>query len=160
VFLALLYSVKMQQKLRTYEIIPNKNICFPIGTVLAVNQLYEILDLPSVFGKHKKNGIDISDLIKALVSYKLTDNFSISKAHEWINREEVLDTFTLPEFSERTLYRVLETLGNNRETIISDIQDRLFARYDFEHTNINMDWTSIVLHGDKSPLGNRVKSKI
>ena len=149
----------MQQKLRTYEIIPNKNICFPIGTVLAVNQLYEILDLPSVFGKHKKNGIDINNLLKALVSYKLTDNFSISKAHEWINREEVLDIFTLPEFSERTLYRVLETLGNNRETIISDIQDRLFSRYDFEHTNINMDWTSIVLHGDKSPLGKHGYSR-
>jgi len=143
----------MQTKLRTYEIIPNKNICFPIGTILAVNRLYDILDLSTVFGKHKKNGIDINNLLKSLVSYKLTDNFSISKAHEWINRDEVLDIFDLPEFSERTLYRVLETLGNNRETIISDIQDRLFARYDFEHTNINMDWTSIVLYGDKSPLG-------
>ena len=70
----------MQQNLRTYEIIPNKNICFPIGTVLAVNQLYEILDLPSVFSKHKNNGIDINNLLKALVSYKLTDNFSISNA--------------------------------------------------------------------------------
>lgn len=143
----------MQTKLRTYEIIPNDNICFPIGTILTVNQLYDILDFPTVFGKHKKYGIDINNLLKALVSYKLTDNFSISKAHEWINRDQVLDIFSLPAFSERTLYRVLETLGNNRETIISDIQDRLFARYDFEHTNINMDWTSIVLHGDKSPLG-------
>ena len=143
----------MQQKLRTYEIIPNENICFPVGTIVAVNHLYGILDFPTVFGKHKKNGIDINDLLKALVSYKLTDNFSISKAHDWINRDEVLKIFNLEEFSERTLYRVLETLGNNRETIISDIQDRLFARYDFEHTNINMDWTSIVLHGDKSPLG-------
>jgi transposase len=143
----------MQTKLRTNDIIPNENICFPIGTILAVNQLYDILDFPTVFGKHKKHGIDINNLLKALVSYKLTDNFSINKAHDWINRDEVLDIFNLPEFSERTLYRVLETLGNNRETIISDIQDRLFARYNFEHTNINMDWTSIVLHGDKSPLG-------
>jgi transposase len=143
----------MQTKLRTNDIIPNENICFPIGTILAVNQLYDILDFPTVFGKHKKHGIDINNLLKALVSYKLTDNFSISKAHDWINRDEVLDIFNLPEFSERTLYRVLETLGNNRETIISDIQNRLFARYNFEHTNINMDWTSIVLHGDKSPLG-------
>jgi transposase len=143
----------MQQKLRICDIIPNENICFPIGTILAVNQLYDILDFSTVFGKHKKNGIDLNDLLKALVSYKLTDNFSISKAHLWINRAEVLDILNLPEFSERTLYRVLETLGNNRETIISDIQDRLFARYDFEHTNINMDWTSIVLHGDKAPLG-------
>ncbi|MDG6244275.1 MAG: IS1634 family transposase [Methanolobus sp.] len=143
----------MQTKLRTFNIIPNENICFPIGTILAVDQLYDVLDFSTVFGKHKKNGIDINNLLKGLVSYKLTDNFSISKAHEWINRYEVLDIFSLPEFSERTLYRVLETLGNNRETIISDILDRLFARYDFEHTNINMDWTSIVLHGDKSPLG-------
>ena len=59
------------------------------------------------------------------MSYKLTDNFSIKNAHAWINREEV----------------------------ISDIQDQLFNRYNFEHTNINMDWTSIVLHGDKAPLG-------
>jgi transposase len=143
----------MQQKLRTYDIIPNENICFPIGTILAVNQLYDLLDFSTAFGKHKKYGIDINELLKALVSYKLTDNFSIKKAHTWINRDEVLDIFNLKEFSERTLYRVLETLGNNRETIISDIQDRLFARYDFEHTNINMDWTSIVLYGDKSPLG-------
>jgi transposase len=55
--------------------IPNKNIYFPIGTVLAVNQLYEFLVLPSVFGKHKNNGIDINNLLKALVSYKLTDNW-------------------------------------------------------------------------------------
>jgi transposase len=143
----------MQTKLRTYDIIPNENICFPIGTILAVEQLYDVLDFSTVFGKHKKNGIDINSLIKSLTSYKLTDNFSISKAHEWINRDEVLGIFNLEEFSERTLYRVLETLGNNRETIISDIQDRLFARYDFEHTNINMDWTSIVLYGDKSPIG-------
>jgi transposase len=143
----------MQTKLRTYGIIPNENICFPIGTILAVEQLYDVLDFSTVFGKHKKNGIDINSLIKSLTSYKLTDNFSISKAHDWINRDEVLGIFNLEEFSERTLYRVLETLGNNRETIISDIQDRLFARYDFEHTNINMDWTSIVLYGDKSPIG-------
>jgi len=145
--------MKTQTKLRTFDIIPNENICFPIGTILAVNKLYNVLDFPTVFGKHKKNGIDINDLLKALVSYKLTDNFSISKAHDWINRNEVLHIFDLEEFSERSLYRVLETVGKNRETIISDIQDRLFSRYDFEHTNLNMDWTSIVLHGDKSPLG-------
>jgi transposase len=97
----------MQQKLRAHEIIPNENICFPIRTILAVEQLYGVLNFSTVFGKHKKNGIDINDLLKALVSYKLTDNFSISKAHEWINRDEVLDIFNLEEFSERTLYRFL-----------------------------------------------------
>jgi len=34
----------MQTKLRTYEIIPNNNICFPIGTILGVEKLYDAPD--------------------------------------------------------------------------------------------------------------------
>jgi transposase len=64
-----------------------------------------------------------------------------------------LNTFELESFEQRTLYRVLEIIGENREEIISRLQDELFEIYDFEHTNINMDWTSFVLYGDKCPLG-------
>jgi len=70
----------MQTKLRTYDIVPNNNISFPIGTSLTVEKLYDLRDIPTVFGKHKKQGIDINKLLKALVSYKLTDNFSIKKS--------------------------------------------------------------------------------
>jgi transposase len=142
-----------QTKLRTDEIIPNDNICFPIGTILAVKKQYEKLDFSSIFGKHKKKGRDINSLVTALLSYKLTENFSISKASEWINRNEVLETFDLGKFEERTLFRTLENIGKNREEIIANIQDRLFQTYDFEHTDINLDWTSLVLFGDKCKLG-------
>jgi transposase len=142
-----------QTKLRTYDIIPNDNICFPIGTILAVEKLYDVLHFSLIFSKHKKKGLDINSLLKALISYKLTDNFSIDRAHDWINREEVLELFNLKRFNERALYRTLQTLGNNREEIISDLQDIIFRVYDFPHTDINMDWTSIILHGDKSSLG-------
>lgn len=143
----------MQTKLRTYEITPNDNICFPIGTILAIENLYERLNLSSILGKHKTKGIDFNSLIKALLSYKLTENFSIDRAHKWINQNEVLEFFNLEKFNERVLYRTLQTLGSNKEEIILDIQDVLFSTYNFEHTNINMDWTSIILYGDKSPLG-------
>jgi transposase len=143
----------MQQKPRTHEIVPNQNISFPIGTIYAVEKLYQVLNYGDIFGKHKKNGIDINRLLKALISYKLSQNFSIKRAHEWINRDEVLEIYDLKPFSERSLYRVLETIGANKEEIISDIQDVLFERYDFEHTDINMDWTSIVLHGNEANLG-------
>ncbi len=142
-----------QTKLRTDEIIPNDNICFPIGTILAVKKQYEKLDFSGIFGKHKKKGLDINSLIQALLSYKLTENFSISKASEWINRNEVLQTFNLGKFEERTLFRTLENIGKNREEIIANIQDCLFKTYDFEHTDINLDWTSLVLFGDKCKLG-------
>src|SRR5450759_2021788 len=82
-----------QTKLRTDEIIPNENICFPIGTILAVKNKYDELGFSDVFDKYKKKGRDINSLIQALLSYKLTDNLSISKGSEWINRNEVLETF-------------------------------------------------------------------
>ncbi|MDJ1421387.1 MAG: IS1634 family transposase [Candidatus Methanoperedens sp.] len=142
-----------QTKLRTCEITPNENICFPIGTILAVKNKYEKLHFSGVFEKYKKKGRDLNSLIQALLSYKLTENLSISKASEWINRGQVLDTFNLEKFEEKTLFRVLEIIGKNREEIIADIQDRLFLTYKFEHTDINLDWTSLVLYGDKSKLG-------
>ena len=143
----------MAKKPRTYEIVPNQNISFPIGTIYTVENLYQVLNCSKIFGKHKKNGIDINKLLKALFSYKLNENFSIKRAHEWINRAEVLEIFDLEPFGERTLYRILETIGAHKEEIISDFQDILFERYDFEHTDINMDWTSIVLHGNEANLG-------
>ncbi|MBR1368470.1 transposase, partial [Methanocalculus chunghsingensis] len=79
----------MQTKLRTNEIAPNENISFPIGTIFLVNQLYEALDFRDIFRKHKTRGIDINNLLRALISYKLTDNFSIKRSHNWINRPEV-----------------------------------------------------------------------
>jgi transposase len=143
----------MQTKLRIYELTPNENICFPIGTIVAIENLYERLNLSFIFGNHKTRVIDFNSLIKALLSYKLTENFSIDQAHKWINQDEVLEFFNLEKFNERVLYRTLQTLGSNKEEIVLEIQNVLFSRYDFEHTNINMDWTSIVLYGDKSPLG-------
>ncbi len=119
-------SAKIQTKLRTNELEPNENISFPIGPIFLVYKLYEVLKFSEIFGKPKTRGIDINNLLRALINYKLTDNFSIKRSHGWINLSEVLSEFSLPNFSERTLYHVLEILGANREEIISDIQDVQF----------------------------------
>ena len=140
-------------QLRTDLVVPNNNISFPIGTILTVQKYYDRLDLSEIIGKHKSRGASLNSLLEALLSYKLTENQSITRAADWINREEVLDAFSLDFFNQRTLYRVLEIIGENREEIMADIQDVLFEVYDFEHTDINLDWTSFVLYGDKCPLG-------
>jgi len=72
----------MQTKLRTYEISPNNNICFPVGTILTVQKQHAKLGFQHVFSKYKTKGRDLNSLITALVSYKLTDNFSISKVRK------------------------------------------------------------------------------
>ena len=142
-----------QTQLRTSVVKPNRNISFPIGTIRTVDDFYRKLGFSRVFSKHKKKGISIDSLVKALVSYKLTENLSISKGSEWINRPEVLKEFELEGFQERTLFRIPETIGENVLEIVADIQDILFDTYDFEHTDINIDWTSITLHGNKARLG-------
>lgn len=142
-----------QTTLRTEVLKLNENITFPIGTAISVSQCFEKLNLSDIFGKHKKRGRSLASLIQALVTYRLTENLSISCASDWINRPKVLNEFKLDSFDEKTLFRALALLGENKEHIILDIQTAIFNRYNFEHTNTNMDWTSFVLYGEKCPLG-------
>lgn len=53
-----------------------------------------------------------------MVAYKLGDNFSISRAHEFIMEPVIRGRFGLDEFNVKTLYRAVERLGRNREKIV------------------------------------------
>ena len=147
------------KKLRAQKITPNQNISFPIGTILAVQEFYNHLALDWIFSKFKNRGRDLNNLIQALLSYRLSENRSITCASDWTNRQEVLEVFNLESFEKRTLYRTLELLGRNRIEIMAGIQDIVFSFYDFPHTNINMDWTSLVLYGQKCPIGKKGYSR-
>src|SRR3989338_339342 len=142
-----------QTKLRTETIIPNQNISLPVGTALAVKKYSEKLDFKNIFSRYKKRGVGIVSLIEAMITYRLTENQSISRASDWINRPEMLKLFELNAFEERTLFRVLEIAGDNYEEIIHLLQTSIFRLYNFQRTDINMDWTSFVLWGTKAELG-------
>jgi len=142
-----------QTTLRTNEIKLNKNITFPIGTALAVQKYSSKLDFERIFSRYKKRGISISGLLDALLTYRLTENLSTSKASAWINRPDVLSTFGISDFNERALFRLLEKIGDNYEEIIISLQETLFNLYQFPHTDTNLDWTSLVLWGKHATLG-------
>ncbi len=143
-----------QTKLKTPEVlIQNQNISFPVGTAIAVKQYSQKLCFDRIFSKYKKRGVDIVFLLEALLTYRLTENQSTSRASEWINRKDVLKEFQLSEFEERTLFRLLEIIGGNYEEIILLLQNGIFSQYEFPHTDINLDWTSFVLWGAKAELG-------
>lgn len=142
-----------QTKLRTNKINLNKNISFSVGTATAVKNYSSKLNFEDIFKRFKKRGISIVGLIESLLTYRLTENQSTTKASEWINRNEVLSEFSLEQFEDRTLFRLLEIIGGNYEEVIYLIQDVLFNLYDFPHTNTNLDWTSLVLWGKQAELG-------
>jgi len=139
--------------LKPYLITHSENISFPIGTVITVQKYSTKLKFKDIFDKYKTKGISLSNLIEALLTYKLSENRSISKASDWINREDILQEFNLDSFEERTLFRVLELVGDNYEEVILDIKTNLSSKYTFEHTDVNMDWSSLILWGKKAPLG-------
>ena len=60
--------------------------------------------------------------------------------------------YELPKFNVKTLYRAVETLGRNRETIVRELQDRVLKLLDLPSTDVLMDWTSIVYYGDMTSL--------
>jgi transposase len=143
-----------QTTLRALEgVTPNQNISFPVGTAIAVKKYSQKLDLEQILSRYKKQGVELVHLIEALISYRLSENGSICRASKWINRPDVLDEFSLSAFEERTLFRALEVIGSNYEEIILSLQDTIFSQYEFTHTDLNMDWTSFVLWGNKANMG-------
>lgn len=142
-----------QTKLRPSELESNDNISFPVGTAIAVKKYSQKLDFGHILSRYKKRGVDIVHLIEALITYRLSENGSICRASEWINRPDVLEQFSLGAFEERTLFRALEVVGGNYEEIILLLQESIFSQYEFPHTDVNMDWTSFVLWGTKAELG-------
>jgi len=145
--------MKTKNKIRTFDLKSNSNISFSIGTVKTVQNYSKKLNFDRIFSKYKQKGIPLKNLVEALISYKLTENQSITRCNDWINRKPVLDEFFLNKFEQRTLFRAIELVGQNYEEVILDLQDVLFDLYDFEHTDINMDWSSLIIWGEKSNLG-------
>lgn len=138
---------------RTNNIKTNNNISFPVGTTISVKNYSQFLEFDKIFSKFKQRGISLLNIVEAVISYKLTENLSLTKASDWINRIDVLEEFNLNEFEQRTLFRAIETIGENYQTVILDILDILFTKYDFSHTDVNMDWSSLILWGIKSTIG-------
>ena len=91
-----------QTKLRTKTIKPNYNINSPIGTALAVKKYSEKLCFEHIFSKFKQRGIPLKGLVEALISYKLSENLSLSWGSDWINRKAVLDEFDINSFEKKT----------------------------------------------------------
>ncbi len=48
--------MNIKTKIRAFPIIPNKNKCVSIGSMLAVQYFYEKLNFSDVFSKHKSKG--------------------------------------------------------------------------------------------------------
>jgi len=118
-----------QTTLKTKNMNKNSNISFPVGTALAVQKYAKKLGFSDILSKFKQKGISLANLANALISYKLTENLSLTRGSDWINRTEVLETFNLKAFEQKTLHRAIETIGEKYQEVILDSINPSFAYF-------------------------------
>jgi transposase len=132
---------------------PNNNISIPIGTVKAVRDYLNKLGLGPVFAEIKKKGVPLSPLVTALVRYRLTENFSVDGCGRWLEDRSVRDLVGLKdEVSHRTVYRAVEDIGENMKGVLSAARSSILWTYDFPHTDVNIDSSSLSVYSKQSSL--------
>jgi transposase len=145
---------KIQTVLKTPQnITPNKNKTFPIGTIQIVKQILEELHLPPVFDDLKHCGHSLSSLIIGMVSYKLTEDHSTIRCHQWMNNNPLLlQELNLDPFGKDALYRGLGIIGTNRHHILHHLLITMKTEFDVGLDMVFMDWTSIHFEAKLSDL--------
>jgi len=137
-------EIKMQTTLKTPQHMkPNKNKTFPIGTLQTVTTIFEDLHLPPLLDGLKHCGHRLSGLVTGLVSYKMTENFSVSRCHQWLTGNPLLlDYLRLTAFEDDTLYRALVILGERKDQILSHLLHVLKEEHDVSLDMVLIDWTT------------------
>jgi len=74
-----------QVAVRANALTANDNKSVPVGTVAAVREYLNKLGLGPVLRTMKRKGVPLFPLITALISYRLTENFSIDGCGRWLD---------------------------------------------------------------------------
>lgn len=148
-----------QTHLRTSELKANGNLSVPIGNLLWTEAFFARFGLDDVIGGLKSKGTALDRLAELMVAYKVGDNFSILRCHDFAMKPPIREHLGLPEFDVRGLYRAVETLGENREHIIDHFRKTFLRMYGPEIADTVFDWTSLVYFGSKPDLAMRGHSK-
>lgn len=145
---------KIQTSLKTpHNIKPNQNKTFPIGTIQTVKHIFEELNLKPVLDDLKHCGHALSGLVTSLVSYKLTEDLSVIRCHQWMNNNPMLlEYLQLDKFGKDALYRGLGTIGKNRHNILRHLLLTLKNQFGVGLDMVFMDWTSIHFEAKTSDL--------
>ena len=142
----------MQTTLKTPDHIkPNQNKTFPIGTLQTVTTIFEDLHLPPLLDGLKHCGHRLSGLVTGLVSYKMTEDLSVSRCHQWMTSNPLLlDYLHLASFEDDALYRALAILGEHKHQILRHLLQVLTEEYDVGLDMVFMDWTTVYFEAKPS----------
>ncbi len=140
-------------RLRTFVLEPNENKSLPIGTIACVREYLGKLGSDRVFIDAKNRGHPLFPLVCAIISYRLTENFSVEGCGRWLESPEVRNELGIRgEMSHRMINRAVERCGEIMPEVLVHLRRGLFSIYDLEHTDVNIDTTSVAVYAKGTGL--------
>lgn len=142
-----------QFRLRTFVLEPNGNKSLPIGTIAAVKEYLEKLGFDEFFDGIKGRGERLFPLVCALISYRLTENFSVEGCGRWLESPEVRNELGIErEISHRMLNRAVDRVGESMPEALLRLRRSLLRMYDLPHTDVNIDTSSVAVYAKETEL--------
>lgn len=131
----------------------HKNTTFSLGNIALIDKIdSETTFFASVLGGVGGRSRSFIPSVKLLISNKLNQSVSINKILDF-TPDELLTTLGFEgKISDRSLYRVLERLGE-RKSIILDQFQRWICHQNLVDPTQFMDFSSSYFEGTKCPLG-------
>jgi len=131
----------------------NDNKSVPIGTIAAVRNYMEKLGFAPLLHTMKRRGEPLFPLVCSLISYRLTENFSVEGCGRWLDSPEVRQEIGLRnEVSHRMLNRAIERMGEGMPEVLAHLRHSLLNMYDLPHTDVNIDTSSLSVYSRQGDL--------
>jgi len=121
----------------------------PIGTIACVGEYLTKPDLDDLFDNSESGGHPLFRLVRAIISYRLTENFSVEGCGRRLESPEVGNEPGIRgEVSHRMIDRAVERCGEIMPEVPSHLRKALFSTYDPEHTDVNIDTASVAVYAE------------
>ena len=132
-----------------------KNITFSLGNIALIDKIdSETNFFESVLGNIGGRSRSFIPAVKLLISNKLNQSVSINKLLDF-TPGELLEIFGFEDrISDRSLYRVMERLGENKPVIVERFQHWIKQQNLVDPTQF-MDFSSSYFKGTQCHLGKR-----
>jgi transposase len=132
-----------------------QNVTFSSGNISLIDKIDSETDFfESVLGNIDSRSRSFIPAVKLLISNKLNQSVSINKVLDF-TPDDLLKLFGFEDrISERSLYRVLERVGENQPVIIERFQHWIKQQKLVDSIQF-MDFSTSYFEGSHCPLGKR-----
>lgn len=135
---------------------PNDNLSIPYGLIRTLRHFLEFVGILSYIRSLKTKGVRLDLIVVALGVYTMYESNSMASCAKWLENPAVrraIGFSVKDEISQRTLNRALDTLGDNREGVITKLWEGIRTRFEIDDYDIDLDGSAVVLYGPKSSYG-------